>query len=166
MTRDLAERPLRSAPVLVLALGLVLGSAACDDDIQNVVTTRFRAELSGANQVPPVSTTASGLATFTVTDGVVAYRIDAFDLEDATAAHIHSGSASENGPIVVPLFAVEPPVTLQQGVLVNGEFTAADVTELTFDELLDIMRSGDAYVDVHTTGNPAGEIRGQVQLQQ
>lgn len=158
-------RPLRSAPLTLLALGLVLGPTACGDGILEV-TTRFRADLSGANEVPPVQTNASGLTTFSLTAGVVAYRIEVFEIENVSAAHIHSGTASENGPIVVGLFAAQPPVSRPQGVLVEGEFTAADVEGITFQALLDVMRTGGAYVNVHTSANPEGEIRGQVRLQE
>ena len=50
------------------------------------------------------------------------------------------------------------------GRLVEGSFTAADVTGISFEELLAEMQAGTAYVNVHTTQFPGGEMRGQTQL--
>jgi len=50
------------------------------------------------------------------------------------------------------------------GNLVQATFTSSDVTGVAFNDLLNEMRNGNAYVNVHTTTFPAGEIRGQLQL--
>jgi hypothetical protein len=47
-------------------------------------------------------------------------------------------------------------------VLIQGSFTAADVTGITYDQLLTEMRNGNAYANVHTTAFGGGEIRGQI----
>lgn len=52
------------------------------------------------------------------------------------------------------------------GILVQGTLTAADARGISFEQLLDEMRAGNAYVNVHTTQYPAGEIRGQTRLLQ
>jgi YVTN family beta-propeller protein len=133
--------------------------------------TNFRATLSGGNEVPPVSTTATATATFTLQGTTVSYRIDVTNLggpgNDITAAHIHSGATGVNGPIRVsllptPVTGLSVPLT---GNLVQGTFTSANVQGITFDQLIAEMRNGTAYVNVHTTVNPNGEIRGQIQLQ-
>ena len=163
---------LRSALAPVLAVGLALGAAACGDDEDDngpmePEETVFEADLSGAAEVPPVQTDASGTATFTMTNGTIDYEIRVQNLVDVVAAHIHIGSSTENGPIAVGLFASEQPQTIQDGVLVQGQFTAADVQgDFTLDGVLQSMANGGAYVNVHTTANPPGEIRGQIQLTQ
>jgi hypothetical protein len=50
------------------------------------------------------------------------------------------------------------------GRLVEGSFTAADVTGVSYETLVEQMRTGAAYVNVHTTQFPGGEIRGQTEL--
>lgn len=158
------------APLLVLAVAL--GASACGDDEDDngpmePEETVFEADLSGAAEVPPVQTDASGTATFTLTDGTVDYVIEVTNLVDVVAAHIHIGASTENGPIAVGLFASEEPQTIQDGVLAQGQFTAADVQgDFTLAGVLEAMGNGGAYVNVHTTTNPAGEIRGQIQLTQ
>jgi hypothetical protein len=54
--------------------------------------------------------------------------------------------------------------THAQGTLVEGSFTAANVTGIDFNTLIEELRAGTAYVNFHTTTYPAGEIRGQVRL--
>jgi len=146
---------------LVLVLGL--GAGGCSKGSDN--TTIFRATLSPANEIPAHSTGATGAAGLSFQNGVVSYSIEVHGISDITQSHIHSGNASVNGPVRVFLFR-GPVSGPSEGVLVEGSFTAADVTGVTFDELLAEMRSGDAYVNVHTNQFPGGEMRGQVQLVQ
>ena len=56
---------------------------------------------------------------------------------------------------------------LHTGALVSGTLSAgANIGgSMTFDQLLEKMRAGTVYVNVHTTANPGGEIRGQIVLQ-
>jgi hypothetical protein len=72
-----------------------------------------------------------------------------------------------NGPIVVFLFSSATPTGTVNGLLSQGTFTAADfkgpLAGHPLAELLTDIRSGDAYVNVHTLPNhPGGEIRGQL----
>lgn len=150
---------MRRFNVLALVLPLVLaGAAACSDDEET-----FTAALSGANEVPAVTTGASGTATFTLMDdGTVSYTVTAQSIENAVASHIHSAPAGENGSIIVDLF-VDQPAFSGSGTLVTGTFTADDVKTGNFESLLTGMRGGTVYVNVHTAANPGGEIRGQIQ---
>ena len=98
------------------------------------------------------------------------------DIENVIMAHIHVGGTDEAGGIILPL---TPPVDDDQieSFIAREDFeTPAEPNDdITFDDLLDLMRSGGAYVNVHTndpsndptndTGPgdfPGGEIRGQV----
>jgi hypothetical protein len=154
-------RTLLVPSALVFTLGLIAGG--CNDATEDANV--FRAQLSGSNEVPANGTGASGTAGLTFEGGVVSYAIEVHGITDVLFSHIHSGPAGVNGPVRVFLFRGPQPGTFD-GVLVQGSFTAADVTGVTFDELVSQMRSGDAYVNVHTTQFPGGEIRGQVQLLQ
>lgn len=151
----------KAIPILMLA---VVASLGCDDDPTTLDFELFGANLAGDQEVPPVDTDASGVATFEWDGTTMAFAITVEDITDATAAHIHRGEAGENGDIVVTLF---PGPTVDgdfSGVLVEDEFTAPDEgVDITMDELLDLLRTGGAYVNVHTEENPAGEIRGQVE---
>jgi hypothetical protein len=146
--------------------------AACDDDDQNGGTepdTEFEAALSGENEVPPVSTTATGTATLTVEGSEIAYRVEVAGLENVLVSHIHVGAPGENGPVRLNLCNTDdtpPCATTGTGVLVegsNGNTAILGTSEdITFDSLLSAIRVGNAYVNVHTTQNMGGEIRGQI----
>jgi len=151
----------QTAACAVFALGLA--GAACSKGTDNA--TVFQAQLSPANEIPAHSTGATGAAGLSFENGVVSYTIEVHGISNITQSHIHSGNATVNGPVRVFLFR-GPLSGPSDGILVEGSFTAADVTGVTFDELINQMRSGDAYVNVHTSQFPGGEMRGQVQLVQ
>jgi hypothetical protein len=132
----------------------------------------FDARLSGASEVPPVQTNASGFADLDVEveDGqrVIDYHLYVNDIYRVTQAHIHQGNSSENGPVIVPLFNASTPTGSVTGQLVEGQITAANfvgpLQGMQLDDLIDLMQNETTYVNVHTEQNPQGEIRGTVQL--
>lgn len=129
----------------------------------------FRTHLSGDDQVPdPVDTNAQGQATFQLdrAGGELRFKLNVANIEDVIGAHVHNAAAGENGPIVAFLFGdpFTDPVTVD-GTLAQGTVTAGDVVGPIagdFGALLDAMRSGNTYVNVHTVDHPPGEIRGQI----
>ncbi len=80
---------------------------------------------------------------------------------DPVAAHIHFGAVGEAGPVMLTLVAGPTPVA---GTLTEADFVPVEGGPQTYDEGLDAIREGLAYVNVHTEANPAGEIRGQLLL--
>jgi len=70
-----------------------------------------------------------------------------------------------NGPVRVTLYP-GPTVASVNGILVQSSFTAAEVKGISFDELIQQMKSGTAYVNFHTTRYTGGEVRGQTRLLQ
>ncbi len=132
----------------------------------------FDARLTGASEVPPVQTNASGFADLDVEmeDGqrVVDYHLYVSNIERVTQGHIHQGNSSENGPIVVSLFNSSTPTGPVTGQLAEGHITPANfvgpLQEKQLDDLIALMQNGTAYVNVHTEQNPQGEIRGTLLL--
>lgn len=132
----------------------------------------FVAPLEGAQEVPPVETRARGMAHFQLSrDGSeISYRLIVANIEDVLMAHIHLAPAGQNGGVVVWLYPDGPPPQLiegrSDGVLATGTITSSDLVGSlggeTLDALLDEIRNGGAYVNVHTSANPGGEIRGQI----
>lgn len=122
---------------------------------------RFEATLIGASEVPPVVTQGEGKAEFTLTGDTVTYTINVKGMTGIVAAHIHIGPMVKTGPAAVTLYH-GPKTDVKSGELTHGSFTAADIHGVTLQELINDMRKGDAYVNVHTAAHPAGEIRGQI----
>jgi hypothetical protein len=118
--------------------------------------------LSGSEEVPPVQTTANGVAEFTPGTDSIAYSVNATSIEAATAGHIHFGKQGENGPIVVTLFKYDTPMN---EVSENGTITADELEgPMAGKQLTDLAMAGGngtLYVNIHTEQNPNGEIRGQ-----
>jgi hypothetical protein len=107
-------------------------------------------KLSGAEEVPPVSTPGSGSGSFRVAeDGTITGSVTTKDVQ-GTMAHIHRGAKGQNGPIIVPLDK-------------NGDtYTVPAGRKLTKEQLED-LKKGNLYVNVHTNANKGGEVRGQLQ---
>jgi len=144
----------------------------------------FKTHLTGDEEVPPNEARGQGQAIFRLSkDGTsMHYKLIVSNIENVFMAHIHTGAFGTNGPIVVWLYPqcqtgnaavcgrlIEGRT---QGVLDEGTLTSADVraagpfTNLTvaqrFAALIAEIRSGNTYVNVHTTQLPGGEIRGQL----
>lgn len=130
----------------------------------------FTANLTGDAEVPPVTTNATGTADLELNDDAdeMSYDIEVEDIEGATQAHIHQAAEGENGDVVVGLFNATEPTDVNDGTLEAGDFTAEDfvgpLQGQNMSDLVDIIQDGQAYVNVHTESNPAGEIRGTIEL--
>ena len=157
------------------ALALVFPVVAAQDGAP------LRATLTSYQEVPSVSSKADGEfeARVSADGNSVDYVLAYAGLQaDVLMAHIHFAQKSVNGPIIVWLCGTTtnpgPAGTAtcpgRSGV-VRGTFTSANVLaspttqqlaagELA--ELIDAMRAGVAYVNVHSTVSPGGEIRGQI----
>jgi hypothetical protein len=155
---------LNGFPFLPTPYNGYIQSAGIRSVSETVPEFRYLVVLNGASEVPPVSTTASGAATFSQKDNTVNFKIVLSNISGVTAAHIHSGAAGVNGPIRVNLYT-GPTTGALNGTLVEGTFTPADVNGISYNDLINEMKNGTAYVNIHTTTNPNGELRGQIQLQ-
>src|SRR5688500_816331 len=151
-------------------------------------TDNMNTHLTGAEEVlvdtfpsHPRVTTAQGQAIFRVSGTEVDFRLIASNIENVIMAHIHCGAFGTNGPIRIWLYPVIGTSGSQaangggsqDGVLASGTFSAAGVTCPGGQALLDAMRAGATYVNVHTNDGvapintgpgdfPGGEIRGQI----
>lgn len=115
-------------------------------------TTMYQAVLSGNQQVPPVTTSGSGLGTFQLNGDSLTYHISVQNLSGPiTAAHFHLAPAGQNGAAIQPISF--------SGSTADGTWSG-----LTQNQIAD-LNSGNIYVNVHTANNPDGEIRGQITAQ-
>ncbi|HYA87374.1 MAG TPA: CHRD domain-containing protein [Nitrospirota bacterium] len=128
----------------------------------------FKANLTGKDEVPAAMTKAGGEVTFKLSkDGKeMTYILKLRDIENVKAAHIHAGKMGEEGAVVVGLFGGPKKEGKFNGVLAKGTIIDANLVGplagKTIGDLVELLKSGGAYVNVHTDKYPGGEIRGQV----
>lgn len=128
----------------------------------------FKARLSGNESVPAVKTKAKGEAEFKLSkDGkALNYKLKVSNINNVNAAHIHKGKKGESGPVVAGLFAGPKKEGKFKGTLSEGTITEKELMgELegkSLDALVQLIKSGDLFVNVHTAAYPDGEIRGQI----
>jgi hypothetical protein len=142
----------------------------------------FKASLIGYEEVPAISTDASGTfeAKIDPAGPTIEYTLSYSNIQNAFAAHIHLGQAAVNGGVIVFLCGGgDKPTCPATGGTVTGTIDAADVMANQgiaageLDELIEAMNAGVTYANVHTNDNvaptntgpgdfPGGEIRGQI----
>jgi len=128
----------------------------------------FMAKLSGKEVVPVVETKAMGEADFKLSkDGKeLTYILKLMDIENVSAAHIHTAMVGENGGPVAGLFAGPRKAGMFSGELAKGTITDKDLigplAGKTIGDLVTMIKDGRAYVNVHTDKYPDGEVRGQI----
>lgn len=145
---------------LLVAAGLALG--ACEDATEDQEI--FNTTLAGSNEVPTRSTAGNGFSQIIIDGDRVHWSVEIDDINNVILAHIHTAAAGVNGPVRVTFFQqpTSPVSTTDKRILAEGTFTAADVSGISYADLLAAIRAGNTYVNVHTTQFPGGEIRGQL----
>jgi hypothetical protein len=139
----------------VIFLMACLTAIAVSAGPSQAASMSFKVALTGAQQVPPVQTAATGTAdlTYDPATRVVAWNVTYNGLSGpATMAHFHGpATAGNNGPPVIWL--------TEKGAAVEGRIKGE--ATLTPEQAQQFL-AGEWYVNVHTQANPKGEIRGQV----
>ncbi len=167
--------------LLVPALGLAALAAVGIA----VAAQTWSVHLTGDQEVPPpgviIDTQAQGQASFHLSkDGEqLRYKLNVANIENVFMAHIHCGPPTLNGPIAVWLY---PDTDPEQGPLgqgrIDGRIAAGVITDANvrplqsstacpggtsdLKDVLEHIRNGNAYVNVHTIRLPGGEIRNQI----
>jgi hypothetical protein len=179
--------------LLVTVSGAVLlggAVAAHDQDRGKFFKNRIEAELKPTEEVPALSSVASGSFKATIDEGAqtITYEVSYAGLEgDVLQSHIHVGQRKVNGgisvflcgnpPTVPPATVPQPPACPASPATVTGVITPANIigpaaqgiapstaTANEFNELVDALREGITYANVHSSKFQGGEIRGQVHL--
>ena len=113
---------------------------------------KMKADLTGTQEVPPVTTQGKGSAavTFDPASKKLSWTVNYSGLSGpATAAHFHGpAEPGKNAGVAVP-------IPNQATSPVNGSATLTDAQAAA-------LQAGSYYVNIHTAANPGGEIRGQV----
>ena len=130
---------------LILAGAVAFALSACAPTVQ------VTAQLNGAQEVPPTSSTGTGVfnGTLNPSTGALSYTLTYINLTGpVTAAHLHGPAvAGQNAPVIVPFQAGPSPIS--------------GTTTLTGGMTQDLL-AGRVYANIHTAQNPNGEIRGQI----
>ncbi len=141
---------------LALLLCAVVGGVKADH-----LTARFlfAARMNSAQEVPAGTSSAVGVATFTANNSgdtlCVTMTVNGLS-GPITGAHIHEGKAGVAGPVITDL------VPYLSGNSLQATLAGTTLSSLSMSKLL----AGDYYINVHTAANPAGEIRGQILLEE
>jgi hypothetical protein len=126
---------------VLLGTALMVGAASATD---------VKVHLTGGEETPPVTTTASANGTIMIgADKSVSGSLKAVGI-DGTMAHIHLGAPGVAGP---------PIITLVKGA--DGLWSVPAGSTLTDDQYAS-FKAGNLYVNVHSAAHPPGEIRGQL----
>lgn len=136
---------------LAASLTALVGCSSVEKMSSSVASTvRGDAKLTGAQEVPPVTTSAHGAANIKVAeDGAVSGKLTTSGIS-STAAHIHMAPSGQNGPVIVPLAK-------------NGDnaYVVPNGAKLTSEQLA-AYKMGSLYVNVHSSAHKDGEIRAQL----
>lgn len=137
----------------IAALGAAAGAATVMG--AGATATKVTAKLTAAKEVPAPTGSPTGTGTFTGTIGakrVLNWKLTFTGLTSATAgAHIHIGKKGKTGPVAIVLCGT----TCSSPKTGRVTLTVAQAKSI---------KAGGAYVNVHTTTNPSGEIRGQIAI--
>lgn len=158
----------------------------------NNTNTSYSATLSGSQQVPPVQTNGTGIASFELLDDnkTIHYQINILDVPKITGIHIHQGKMGENSDIVVAIYnkskekiflnenenetkmsqiessSVIIHGNIQSSFLASGTINNSDLKGpllgKTISDLINLFKSQNTYVNVHSEPYPDGEIRGEI----
>lgn len=106
--------------------------------------------LNGGQEVPPVTTAATGTSAITVgADRSVSGAVTTTGVA-GVAAHIHQGAMGQNGPVIIPLTKTA-----------DNVWSVPAGTKLS-DTQYEAFKGGNLYVNVHSAANKGGEIRAQL----
>ena len=157
---------MRRALTLAMAGLFVLLVSAAQAQAQTITWT---ATLTGAQEIPVVVTGAVGTATLTwnTTTKTGTYRVDVYNMPvGTTASHIHVGPVGGGGPVVINFTVPAGGISNDFGL--SGTFACSDVVARpaqginSCEDFEQAILLDNAYVNVHSTANPGGEIRGQI----
>lgn len=134
----------------VLTIMLVASCKKDDADVTPSNEVKFGATLKGSEEVPAVTTDATGTfnATYNKDTKILTYTVTYTGITP-TAWHIHKAAVGVAGPVIFNF-----------GQTFTSPFTASTVA-LTTDQEADLM-NGNYYANIHSSKSPSGEIRGQV----
>lgn len=164
-------------PILFVC-GLLIVSLTSNSFLTLAFGQHFFARLMGKNEIPPVNTPATGTANFTLSPDAKSlhYTLSAHNITGVIGGHIHVGTPTQNGPVLLTLLNSSISAS-NTGISTAGTITSSDIrgnltgrsimphvgmTLGSMRELISLLDSGTAYLNIHTQQHKNGEIRGQI----
>ena len=144
---------IRRTLIIATAAIALTGCETVQQTYTEAISSTYKADLRGANEVTPGDPDASGMAEISFSDELTRVCWDLNNLRGLapiTGAHIHRGAAGVDGPVVLPL---------KQATEGGWRGCSSDTSwvQQAFDEGI-----SNYYVNVHTVEYTNGAIRGQL----
>jgi hypothetical protein len=134
---------------LPVSAALIFAMCAFGTYSSTAVAAGVKVTLAGDQEVPPVKSAGSGSGWITVgADKSVSGSVTTTGIT-GTAAHVHEAAAGKNGPVIIALTKDGDTYTVPAGAKLSDAQYAS-------------FQAGNLYVNVHTTANAGGEMRGQL----
>jgi hypothetical protein len=145
-------------------LSLLLVSTTYSNSVY--AQNKFRAKLDANNEVPPVDSTAEGVATFKIKDDAIKSKINITGIGDVSGAQIFMGKIGQNGDPIVDLLKTGEKTEGSDAVVLKGNFTASDfegsMQGKDLSALQSAMAGNQTYVNIMTSAHPDGEVTGHI----
>lgn len=144
------------AAIPAVVVSMVFALAGCETmssawDSTKAAFSGSNVTMSGAEEVPPVTTSGSGSGTITVKDDKSVSGSIKITGITILAAHIHIGQAGRNGPVIIPLTKSSD----------GNTFSVPTGAKLT-DKQYEAYKAGNLYVNAHSAAYKGGEVRAQL----
>lgn len=138
---------------------------------------RFACKLNESSVGPkPADTEATGMVLFQLDEikQEIVYQLQVEKIQDVYMAHLHMGALDEEGLLAVWLYPPQNHKSAKRtikgefnGTLAEGVIKQEDLKGgIVLDDLIESLRNGNAYVNIHTRNFIMGELRGQVETKQ
>jgi hypothetical protein len=133
-----------------LRLVAIAAAVSCAGHSGFALSQEVKVQLTGAQEIPPVETSASGTGMLSVAaDKSVSGSVTVSGMS-VTVAHVHEAGAGTTGLIIIPLTKTSDTV-----------WTVPAGAKLT-DSQYESFKAGNLYFNVHSAAHKTGEIRGQI----
>lgn len=135
---------------------------SCEDE-----KLEFVVVLTGSQEVPPAQTPALGAGELVLSrrENKLCFR---FYFENLTSpvipgfVHFHRAPAGQNGPVVKDLAQFVKFAPNRRSGRARGVWSKHDPTQPLTNDLVQALKAGELYINIHTEAYPGGEVRGQV----
>lgn len=159
--------------LLVYAVLCLVILSSVNENFVYAQAKKFKARLTGDNEIPPAETTAAGNAKLTfqgfkLKGDVITSRINITGLTNLTGVHIYKGAIIDIGQPIVDLLTSGTQNKTKNGLIIKTEIKPTDFQGFmkgkTMKDLRTEMTNGTTYINIETGAYPEGEIRGQIKV--